>query len=854
MYLFGKITVKPQLPDRISKLQDIANNIWWTWNINSLKLFEELDAELWEKIGKNPIKFLKHANQEKLNQASVDTEFLHKYDTIINYFNDYMKSKDTWYSKTYPHYKNNLIAYFSAEYGLDETLPIYSGGLGILSGDHCKSASDLGIPFVAVGLLYKQGYSNQYVNSDGMQLYTPVKIDIDDLPILPVKDENGNDVIFDIEYLDRKLYLKIWKINIGRVTLYLLDSDIDKNIEQDRYLTQRLYGGDQETRISQEIILGIGGVNALKVLGIEPTIYHMNEGHCSFASLEIIRNLMHTEHVSFNVAKEIVFSKMIFTTHTPVPAGNDIFNFDLIEKYFNHYWGYFGISRKEFVELALKPAPAYNQGYNMGVLGFKLAAKRNGVSKLHESVTKDLFGDIWPTLSHAELPITHVTNGIHTCTWLQPKLKELYNKYLDPFWQEKIENPDTWQKIYNIPNKELWDIHNAQKQKLIKLIKENMKEQMVRNNCESDEIKELEKSINPNSLVIGFARRFATYKRANLIFRDIEKISTLLNNPDKPILLVFAGKAHPADKQGQELIAQIVNLAKKPQFKGKIVFLENYNMKIARYLISGCDIWLNNPRRPLEASGTSGEKAAVNGVINCSILDGWWFEGYNGQNGWAIGNTSTYKTFDLQDDADSQSIYETLEESIIPTFFDRDEDGTPNNWVKIMKNSITSCGCTYSTQRMLIDYTNKLYIPQIQATTSEDYKDSEKVLNYYEWKQHIAQNWESVKIYQSSDMHNINVDAGNNIKVSCTVESPIIPIEDLAVEVYFARINENGTLENIQITPMNIIESNKTTYTFGSQINLINGGQYGYTYRVIPKHDMILNKYDLGLIKWIDNN
>lgn len=852
MYLFGKVTVKPQLPDRISKLKDIANNVWWTWNVDSLKLFEKIDFDLWQKVGKNPIKFLKQANQEKLNQTACDSEFLKEYDTIVGYFNDYMNSSNNWFSQNYPKYKNDVIAYFSAEYGLDETLPIYSGGLGILSGDHCKSASDLGLPFVCIGLLYKQGYSNQYLNADGMQLYTPVEINIDDLPINPVIDENGKELIFDIEYLDRQLYIKVWKINVGKTPLYLLDTDIDKNNPTDRLLTQRLYGGDQETRISQEIILGIGGVKALEMLNIKPTIYHMNEGHCSFAALELTRTIMHQQHVSFNIAKELVFSKMIFTTHTPVPAGNDIFHFDLIEKYFANYWGYFGISKKEFIDLALKPAPAYNQGFNMGVLGFKFAGKRNGVSKLHESVTKDLFGDIWPTLSHAELPITHVTNGIHTCSWLQPTLKKLYNKYFEPFWQERIHIPETWDKIYTVPDEELWKAHMTQKEKLISLIKENVRTQMERNNKELDEIKELEKNLTSDALIIGFARRFATYKRANLIFRDVERISKLLNDTNRPILLVFSGKAHPADKQGQELIRDIINLANKPQFKGKIVFLENYNMKIARYLVSGCDIWLNNPRRPLEASGTSGQKAAVNGVINFSILDGWWFEGYNGENGWAIGNTNVYKTFEAQDNADSQSIYDTLENEIIPTYFDRDNNNVPHSWVKIMKNSIKSCGYQYSTQRMVIDYTKNLYIPQIISTTSEEYKNSEKILNYHVWKEHIAQNWDSVKIYQNSNLNNIDIDAGNKLSVSCIVETPIIPIDDLAVEVYFAKVTDNGTLENIVIIPMDIQKTDENSYTCTAQIELLDGGEYGYTYRVIPKHDMLINKYDLGLIKWID--
>ncbi len=852
MYLFGKIVVRPQLPENISKLYDIANNVWWTWNINSLMLFKNLDPVLWKKVDKNPIKFLKEANQNTLIEASKNPDFLVKYNEIIGYYDGYMHNNNTWFDQNYPGYKDSLIAYFSAEYGLDEILPIYAGGLGILSGDHCKSASDLGLPFVAIGLLYKQGYSNQIVDTDGNQTYEAVNVDIDNLPILPVKDEDGKDVIFSIDFLDRKLHIKIWKIQVGKVNLYLLDTDLELNTPEDRLLTQRLYGGGTETRIAQEIILGIGGMQALKKLNLNPTIYHMNEGHTSFVAIELIKRIMHEQHVSYNVAKELARSKLIFTTHTPVPAGNDIFDFALVEKYFSNYWGYLGLNKKDFMELGLKPAPAYNQGFNMGVLGFKLSGKRNGVSKLHESVTKDLFGDIWPTLSHAELPITHVTNGIHTCTWLQPRLKDLYNSYFEPFWQEKIHIPETWDAIYTVPDEELWRVHCGQKEKLINLIKDSIQNRYSRNYIDFETTKEVLKSFTPDCLIIGFARRFSTYKRATLIFRDLEKITKIVSNQDKPVLIVFSGKAHPADKQGQDLIKYIIDLAKKPQFKGKLAFIENYNMKISRYMVSGCDIWLNNPRRPLEASGTSGEKAALNGIVNFSILDGWWFEGYNGQNGWAIGNVNSYKTFDAQDDADSKSIYEILEEEIIPTFYDRDENGIPHNWIKIMKNSINSCGHQYSTQRMVIDYTNNLYIPQIKNTTSDNYQDSEKVLSFYEWKENISNNWSTVKIRKNMSFEEVNVDAGNNITVSCIIETSVIPIESLCVETYFAKIKENGTLEDIEITPMEISKTGENTYTCTAQLQLLDGGQYAYTYRVIPNHPMLINKYDLGLIKWID--
>ena len=628
MYVFNKITVNPQLPKRIEKLSEISNNLWWSWNTEFLRLFKTIDNDLWETCEKNPVKFLKQVSQERLEAVSKNVEFLKEYDKLARQFEDYMNSKNTWFANNYPENKNDLIAYFSAEYGLDRTIPIYSGGLGILSGDHLKSASDLGIPLVAVGLLYKNGYFHQKINGYGDQETEYINIELSNLPINPVKDKNGEDLIIYVKFPKRRLYLKIWQINVGRIKLYLLDSDIEKNNPEDRDVTLRLYGGDQEMRIRQEIVLGMGGTNLLtRALGLNPTIYHMNEGHSAFLILELIKNIIKEKQVSFDVARDIASSKTVFTTHTPVPAGNDIFPLDLVDKYFKDFWPRLGLDREEFLRLGMKPSQILEPGFNMGILALKVAGKKNGVSKLHGAVSRELFGDVWPDIAANESPITYVTNGIHTCSWLSPKLKELYNKYLMPYWQDNIHEDKVWEKINNIPDKTLWETHQDRKEKLLKLVKDNTTQRLRRSGYSYEEINEITSKLNPNALTIGFARRFATYKRATLIFKDLERITQILNNSEKPVQLIFAGKAHPADKEGQDLIKRIHEISMMPQFKGKIFLLENYNIAMSQYLVSGVDVWLNNPRRPMEASGTSGQKASVNGVINFSVLDGWWAEG-----------------------------------------------------------------------------------------------------------------------------------------------------------------------------------------------------------------------------------
>ena len=853
MYVFNRITVNPQLPKRINRLEEIANNLWWSWNTDFLKLFKEIDIDLWETCERNPVKFLKLVDQKRLEEFETNEEFLKVYDKLVTDYDNYMNSHDTWYDKQYPNSKDkNLIAYFSAEYGLDEILPIYSGGLGILSGDHLKSASDLGLPFVAVGLLYKNGYFDQKINEYGIQESEYQNLDIPNLPITPVKTKEGGDLIISVKFRGEDVYLKVWQINVGRVKLYLMDSDIKENKAEFRETTLKLYGGDKETRIRQEIILGIGGARLIKTLGLKPNVYHMNEGHSSFLTLELIRDTMEEKEVSFNIAKDIVSAKTIFTTHTPVPAGNDIFDIGLVDQYFSDFWGKLGISREKFLRLGMKCQDGLEPGFNMGILALKIAAKKNGVSKLHGAVSRELFGDVWPNIASNETPITYVTNGVHTCTWLAPGLKKLYNEYLAPYWQDNIHIESTWKKINDIPDEKLWKEHMNRKRKLLDFVKENITDRLKDTGIGYDSIKEITSKLDPNALTIGFARRFATYKRATLIFRDFERITEILNDEERPVQLIFAGKAHPADKEGQDLIKYIHEISMVPQFKGKIFLLENYNIAMARYLVSGVDVWLNNPRRPMEASGTSGQKAAINGVVNFSILDGWWAEGYDMRNGWPIGSNKEYRSYDEQDNADSNSIYNTLENKIVPAYYNKDKNGISKEWMTLMKNSIMSNAGKFSTARMLVDYTQKLYMP-LYDLSNKYYNNLESVTEFNQWKKDLYMNWDDIVITQDHNVNNKKFDAGNSIEVSCQVKLPNISPDSIRVEVYFGKIMNNGNVDNISIIPMKVVKSNEKEkiYTYKAKIDLTTGGDYGYTFRVVPKHEMLLDSENLNLVKWI---
>ena len=851
-YVFNKITVRPQLPKRIDKLGEISYNLWWSWNTDFLRLFKNIDIDLWEKCQKNPVKFLRLVSQEKLEEATNNQEFLRDYDIVVEEFNNYMNSKNTWYSKAHANHKDDHIAYFSAEYGLDQTVGIYAGGLGILSGDHLKAASDLGIPLTGIGLLYKHGYFTQEINGFGEQQTVYKDLDFDFLPIHEEKDAEGNPLMVSVNMPDAEVFLKVYRIDVGRIKLYLMDSDIDENGDSPyRDITTKLYGGDQEYRIQQEIVLGIGGVRLVKKLGLDPSVYHMNEGHSSFLLFELISNLMKDKEISFAMARTMVYSKTVFTTHTPVPAGNDIFPVELIEKYFDGYWDKFGIPKERFLRLGMKVNDSMANGFNMGILALKMAGKKNGVSKLHGAVSRELFTDIWPDVPPQESPIGYVTNGVHTCTWLAPTMKKLYNQYLRPYWQDNIPDDETWQGIYNIPDKELWTKHQECKQKLLDMIKKSTTERLRRYDYSYEDIDSIVGTLDPNVLTIGFARRFATYKRATLIFRDLERITKIFNDAGMPIQLVFAGKAHPYDKEGAGLIKYIHELSLKPQFRGKLFLLENYNIGTSRYLVSGVDVWLNNPRRPLEASGTSGQKAAVNGAINFSVLDGWWAEGYNQKNGWTIGSDEEFTSYEVQDNADSKSMYDTLENKIMPMYYRKNEEGYSPEWMQVMKNSIASNSGVYSTARMLQDYTNQLYVPLMDLKPT--YSVLENLLNYNELRFNLHEHFDAIEIKQSEEnFNNMTVDAGNQMEVGCEVKIPVtIDVNSVTPQVFYGKISEKGIVDDIKIVNMDLVGQEDNVYKYTAKIDLKTGGDYGYTFRVVPHNDMILDPMTLNQIKWI---
>jgi len=845
----GKIIVSTTIPEKLSRLTDIAYNFWWTWNYESIEMFKSIDPQLWDKLGANPVAFLRNTGSKSLLLKLDDADFMNRYQTVVNKFDNYMNNTDTWFNHTYPDHTDHMVAYFSAEFGLNESLPIYSGGLGVLSGDHCKSASDLGIPFTAIGLFYRQGYFKQLINSEGVQETAYSLLDMNDLAIKPVMNASGEKLLISINLPGRTVFASIWVAEAGRVRLYLLDSDVPQNSEPDRQITARLYGGNGDTRIQQEILLGIGGVRALEALGIKASVYHMNEGHSAFLGLELLRVLMQKQHLNFKEACEAVSSASVFTTHTPVPAGIDVFSHDTIDTYFSTFREALGISRDEFLSLGYNVSNPY--GFNMASLAMSLAARRNGVSKLHGAVTRCMFNNLWPGVPKDEVPVTHVTNGVHTLTWLSTPQKKLFDKYLSKSWQERISEHEIWDGIDSIPDEELWHEHTSMKADLAQYINDRIS--LANTSSVPSGIKTC-KPIRPDVLTIGFSRRFATYKRAALIFRDINHIKKILNMQDMPVQIIFAGKAHPADKPAQDIIKYINDVAKQEGFDGKVVLLENYNIALARKLVQSVDVWLNNPRMPLEASGTSGQKACINGVINLSVLDGWWREGYNGKNGWAIGSETVYENEFFQDNADSESLYNTLERSLIPLFYDRDVNGIPVKWVKMMKESIKSLAAFFSTQRMVQEYTSSLYVPSMDRVSNIRTNDYQVARQLALWKQKVHDSWPQVNITGSgpnASKQDINTGSGGEISIEAVVTLGSLQPEDVSVELFYGNIDCCGNVENGEYVTMQILEQiYPGAYKCRASFTLTNGGEFGYNFRVLPANRNLSDKFELRLVKW----
>jgi starch phosphorylase len=707
------------LPRRINRLGELAYNLWWIWNPDAQRLFLRIDKELWETTYHNPVLFLRQVERARLNAVTNNRYYLEFYDRIFRAFDRYMKADETWFTTMHPELRHRPIAYFSMEFGLHETLPIYAGGLGVLSGDHTKEASDLGLPFVGVGFFYTEGYFTQRITEDGWQEAQYNVHPFEDLPVVPVVDEQDKQVAISVELPGREVFARLWEIHVGRIPLYLLDTNYEANAPADRAMSARLYSSDLDMRISQEILLGIGGVRALRTLGYNPAVWHMNEGHSAFMVLERIRELMEADH-SFYEAAEMVRASNVFTTHTPVPAGNDEFALWLVDKYFSHLWPQLNLTRDQFVDLA-RHTVSWGDTFSMPVLALMLSNGRNAVSELHGEVSRRMWHFLWPDRKPEEVPITHVTNGVHTGTWLARRMSHLYDRYLGPDWHENIDDQDVWELINNIPDEQLWAVRRHLKRKLAAYVRERARQQWLMGGRQPIQVVASGVLLDPYVLTIGFARRFAPYKRAGLILRDLNRLLTLINRPDMPVQIIFAGKSHPDHEGGKLLIQEVYRAVKRSESGGRLVFLEEYDMNLARYLVQGVDVWLNTPRRPNEASGTSGEKAALNGVLNFSILDGWWREGYNGQNGWSIGKDESYATPELQDEADAESLYDTLENEIIPLYYQvRSSDGLPGEWIARVKESIRTLAPQFSMRRMVKEYTERLYLPAMQSRKEKE--------------------------------------------------------------------------------------------------------------------------------------
>jgi starch phosphorylase len=702
------------LPRRIRRLSELSYNLWWTWNPDAQRLFSRIDEDMWERTYHNPVRFLRKIERARLNAVTHDRYYLDFYDRAFRAFDKYMQDRNSWCSLQYPECLNKPIAYFSTEFGLHETLPIYAGGLGVLSGDHLKEASDLGLPLVAVGFLYTRGYFSQHITEDGWQEARNVRLRFEDLPVLPILGEEGRPLTISVKLPGREVFARLWEIQVGRVPLYLLDSDVEENSTVDRELTSRLYTSDLDSRISQEIILGVGGVRALRVLGYNPEIWHMNEGHSSFLAIERAREIVASGR-TFDQAIEEVRSATIFTTHTPVPAGSDEFPFWLIDRYFTNLWPELKINREEFIELARREQ-SWGETFSMPVLAMRFSGQQNGVSELHAQVSREIWSFFWPGRQSEDVPISYITNGIHTGTWLARRLRHLFNRYFGPDWLEHVDDPEIWEAVENIPDAELWAVRRHLKRKLVHYMRDRVREQWLRDNIHPVQVVAAGALLDPYTLTIGFARRFATYKRADLVLWDMDRLLELINRPNMPVQIIFAGKAHPDDEPGKLLIQKVYRQVKSANNAGRLVFLEDYDMNLARYLVQGVDVWLNTPRRPNEASGTSGQKAALNGVLNFSILDGWWREGFNGRNGWAIGDETDYPDPQVQDQMDAESLYDVLENEIIPLYYsDRSADGLPGEWIGRMKDSMRTIGPSFSMRRMVKEYVHRMYLPAVKG-------------------------------------------------------------------------------------------------------------------------------------------
>ena len=815
-----------------------------------MDLFRRLDVTLWREVGHNPIALLARVSQERLVQAANDDAYIAQLCRVMDSFYVYMKGR-TWFQSNCADDQDMLVAYFSAEFGLHESMPIYSGGLGILSGDHLKSASDLGIPMVAVGLAYRQGYFKQQLTEDGWQLESYPVYDIHEWSATPVEDGESKQLKIHVKFGRTDVAAAVWLVNVGRVRLYLLDTDIPDNPPELRPLTARLYGGDRTMRIRQEILLGIGGLRALAALGIKPNVCHMNEGHAAFMSMERVRTAMQEHGLSYREAREATMGGNIFTTHTPVPAGIDHFDPKLVAGQLGWMAGELGITVDDFLALGCEQPGNDHDEFCMPLLAMRMAFRTNGVSKLHGEVARGMWQNYWPGVPREEVPVSYVTNGIHTRTWTSPTMADLLEQYLGPGWPEAEVGDPVWQRIDEIPGAELWRVHVRRREWMIAAIRRRLKDQLRGRGAPPAEVKDAEEVLDPEALTIGFARRFAPYKRATLLFRSVERLTSLIENEDRPVQFVFAGKAHPHDGAGKELIKQIAVICARPEFRRRMVFLENYDISLARVLVQGVDVWLNNPLRLHEASGTSGMKVPANGGLNLSCLDGWWPEAYDGSNGWAIGDGRVYDDLAYQDHVESESLYNLLEREIVPLFFERTSDGLPRGWVERIKESMKTIVPNFNTNRMLRQYTKDMYVPAWRRLTRMSADGFALSLSLSQWRDELRAHWHEVRVVDVQADGQQALKVGDNLTLRARVHlGPIVP-KDVAVEAYFGQLTPDGQIAaGSSVRLESVQEESGGNYRFEGTIPCRASGRSGYTIRVLPSHTDLADRYDQGLVVW----
>ncbi len=840
-----RIFIESQLPAELMPLRELANNLWWSWNKDAIELFRFIDERRWPELEYNPIALLDELSVARTGELLADRDFMARLRSVDKAFQAYMKAKP---AKDAPR-----IAYFSMEYGLHISLHIYSGGLGVLAGDFLKEASDCNANLTGVGLLYRYGYFQQSISLHGDQVNNFPAQKFTKLPIQPVFGKNGEWVKVAIELKGRTTFAKVWELKVGRISLYLLDTDLDENSWEDRTLTHQLYGGDNENRLRQEILLGIGGARALKALGIEADIYHCNEGHAAFNGLERMRHYIQNEQLTFDEALEVVRATSLFTTHTPVPAGHDYFHPDLLALYFHDYVPQLGIEWQRFVGLG-KIDP-FNPGelFSMSHLAIRLSQEVNGVSRLHGEVSRKMFSELYPGFNPEELHVGYVTNGVHYPTWIASDWHQLYAREFGAEFLKDQSNKTYWRKIHKVAPGEIMAIRQKLKHRLLAYVKNTLQKDLLRRGENPRSVFEVINAIDEDSLVIGFARRFATYKRAHLLFTNLDRLSEIINQSGRPVLFLFAGKAHPADGGGQDLIRHIVNVSRRPDFKGKVIFLENYNMEMAKLLVQGADIWLNTPMRPKEASGTSGMKAALNGVVNFSVLDGWWAEGYRSDAGWALPKESTYDDQHLQNELDAETIYNILEHEIIPAFFQRDENGIPRQWVNYIKNTIAEVAPDYTMKRMLDHYFERFYNKLYERGAKLRARQFRLASQMAAWKAATRQNWEEVQVLEADifDTDNKPLPVGEPFTATIRLHLNGIDARHLGVEVAFFRRLSESELELQFREELTLVKAEGSTATYRCQVDPRMAGVYEYGFRMFPKHELLPHRQDLPLVEWM---